>query len=579
MAFDACMMRAVIAEIKADFTDAKIEKVHQPQNDEIDLLIHCGKKTGRLVFNLGPSSPRLQLSEIGRENPLKAPMFCMLLRKHIGGARIIDITQPGFDRIAIFKLSCYDEMGFQTEKNLICEIMGKYANLVITDSDFKIISALKLVDFAASTVRQILPGIKYVLPEQQKKLSPLVIDKSAFLLAVENFQKERTVEKFITGTYSGVAVQIARELCYRTTGKTEVPFNCVNIDIFYSVIEKWQRDLIENRYTPTSIIRESCPIDYSYTDITYYSGANVQKARYDTLGSLFDAYFENKDRVERISQRARDLINLLGSAIARTERKLALQREALIESENGEIYKRRADLITANIYAIKRGDGVLSCIDYYDENCPEVKIELDTRLSPSQNAQKLYKLYNKSKKARTVLAEQIEIWERELVYLDSVKAFLDKAECEDDLTEIREELYRSGYSSRLNGYKPSKKFKMKPLELKTSGGYTVYVGRNNMQNEYLTFKLASKADIWFHAKDTPGSHVILVTEGEEPPEKDYTEAAELAAYYSKAAGGPIAVDYTAVKNVKKVPGAKPGFVIYKTNYTAYVTPRRISENG
>ncbi len=579
MAFDACMMRAVIAEINKDFTDAKIEKVHQPQNDEVDLIIHSGKNTGRLVFNLGPSAPRMQLSDISRENPLKAPMFCMLLRKHIGGARIIEITQPGFDRIAIFKLSCYDEMGFQTEKHLICEIMGKYANLVLADADFKIISALKLVDFAASTVRQILPGIKYVFPEQQNKISPLIIDKGAFELAFDNFPKERSAEKFITGIYSGVAVQIARELCYRATGLNDVPLCSLDKEKFYSVIEAWQQDLIENRYTPTSIASDGAPVDYSYTDITYYKGASAVKNSYESLGKLFDVYFENKDRTERISQRARDLINLLGSTIARTERKLALQREALLESENGEVHKRRADLITANIYAIKRGDKVLRCVDYYDEECPTVEIELDTRLSPSSNAQRLYKLYNKSKKAKIVLKEQIEIWERELVYLDSVKAFLDKAECEDDLNEIREELYRSGYSARLNGYKPNKKFKMKPLELKTSGGYTVYVGRNNIQNEYLTFKLASKSDIWFHAKDNPGSHVILITNGEEPGEADYTEAAELAAYYSKAGTGPVAVDYTAVKNVKKVPGAKPGFVIYKTNYTAYVTPRRSVQNG
>ena len=573
------MMRAVISEIKDSFADAKIEKVHQPQNDEIDLIIHSGKNTGRLVFNLGPSAPRLQLSDISRENPLKAPMFCMLLRKHIGGARIIEITQPGFDRIAIFKLSCYDEMGFQTEKNLICEIMGKYANLVLTDVDFKIISALKLVDFAASTIRQILPGMKYVLPDQQNKISPLVIDKAAFFDAYDAFPNERSVEKFITSTYSGVAIQIARELCYRAAGQNEAPLYSVDKEKLYSVIEAWQSDLVENRYTPTAIIRDSAPTDYSYMDITYYNGAAVSKTVYPTLGKLFDSYFENKDRVERISQRARDLINLLNSTIARTERKLAIQREALLESENGEEHKRRADLITANIYAIKRGDKVLRCVDYYSDECPTVEIELDTRLSPAANAQRLYKLYNKSKKAKTVLKEQIEIWERELVYLDSVRAFLDKAECEDDLNEIREELYRSGYSARLNGYKPNKKFKMKPLEMKTSGGYTVYVGRNNMQNEYLTFKLASKSDIWFHAKDNPGSHVILITEGEEPSEQDYTEAAELAAYYSKAGGGPVAVDYTAVKNVKKVPGAKPGFVIYKTNYTAFVTPRRNTENG
>ena len=579
MAFDACMMRAQLSEFLRDAPDAKIEKVLQPQNDEIDLVIHSGKTTRRLLFNVGPNAPRLQLSDKAKENPIKAPMLCMFLRKHLTGARIVGVSQPGFDRIAHFTLSCYDEMGFLTEKILVCEIMGKYANLIFLDSDGKIITALKLIDFAASTVRQVLPGLMYTLPEKQDKLSPLEIDKAAFMRKLAEFPSERTGEKFITSTYSGIATQIARELVYRAAGSTDIPVSEINADKFFEVFSAWQTLLINEDYTPTiAIDKTGKPIDYSYMDITYLGDAAEIK-HYGTLRELFDTYFAEKDRIERIRQRAHDLITLLNNAVARTERKLGIQREALLDSENGEMYKRQADLITANIYKIQRGMTSFLCTDYYDEECPEVEITLDSRLSPSQNAQRLYKLYNKSKKAKEVLTEQIALWERELVYLDSVRSFLDKAECEDDLAEIREELYRSGYSSRLQGYKPSKKFKMKPLELKTSGGYPVYVGRNNIQNEYLTFKLASKDDIWFHVKDMPGSHVILVTGGEEPPESDYTEAAQLAAYYSKATAGPVAVDYTRVKNIKKTPGGKPGFVIYKTNYTAYVDPKRRVENG
>lgn len=579
MAFDACMMRAQLSEFLRDAPDAKIEKVLQPQNDEIDLVIHSGKTTRRLLFNVGPNAPRLQLSDKAKENPIKAPMLCMFLRKHLAGARIVGVSQPGFDRIAHFTLSCYDEMGFLTEKILVCEIMGKYANLIFLDSDGKIITALKLIDFAASTVRQVLPGLMYTLPEKQNKLSPLEIDKAVFMRKLAEFPSERTGEKFITSTYSGIATQIARELVYRAAGSTDIPVSEINADKFFEVFSAWQTLLINEDYTPTiAIDKTGKPIDYSYMDITYLGDAAEIK-QYGTLRELFDTYFAEKDRIERIRQRAHDLITLLNNAVARTERKLGIQREALLDSENGEMYKRQADLITANIYKIQRGMTSFLCTDYYDEECPEIEITLDSRLSPSQNAQRLYKLYNKSKKAKEVLTEQIALWERELVYLDSVRSFLDKAECEDDLAEIREELYRSGYSSRLQGYKPSKKFKTKPLELKTSGGYPVYVGKNNIQNEYLTFKLASKDDIWFHVKDMPGSHVILVTGGEEPPESDYTEAAQLAAYYSKATAGPVAVDYTRVKNIKKTPGGKPGFVIYKTNYTAYVDPKRRVENG
>ena len=572
MAFDACMMRAVLTEFSREFPDAKIEKVLQPQNDEIDLVIHSGRTSRRLVFNVGPNAPRLQLSDVAKENPLKAPMFCMFLRKHLIGARIVGVEQPGFDRIAHFRLACYDEMGFPTEKKLVCEIMGKYANLIVLDKDDKIITALKMIDFAASTVRQVLPGMHYTFPEQQSKLSPLVIDKGLFMEKLAEFPSERTAEKFITSTYSGIATQIARELVYRATGNLDVPVRAVEPERFFSVVSEWQQLLIDGNYTPTVATDPSGkPVDYSYMDITYL-GSSVTVKHFDTLRELFDLYFAEKDRIERIRQRAHDLFTLLNNAVARTERKLAIQREALLDSENGEIYKHKADLITANIYRIQRGMTSFSCVDYYDPDCPEIEIELDTRLSPSQNAQRLYKLYNKSKTAKAVLTEQIAKWESELVYLDTVRAFLDKAECEDDLTELREELYRSGYSSKMKDYRPQKKIKLKPIELSTSGGYPILVGRNNIQNDHLTFKLAAKDDIWFHVKDIPGSHVIMVTDGEEPSEQDYTEAAEIAAYYSKASGAPVAVDYTKVKNVKKPSGSKPGFVIYKTNYTAFVTP-------
>lgn len=572
MAFDACMMRAVLSEFSSEFSDAKIEKVLQPQNDEIDLVIHSGRLSRRLVFNVGPNAPRLQVSDKTKENPIKAPMFCMFLRKYLIGARIVGVEQPGFDRIAHFKLSCYDEMGFPTEKKLVCEIMGKYANLIFLDGDDKIVTALKIIDFSASSVRQIIPGLKYTLPEKADKISPLCIDKALFMKKIAEFPTERTGEKFITSTYSGIATQIARELVFRAAGDIDVPISQIDLERFYDVFSAWQTLLQEEKYTPTvAIDKDGKPIDYSYMDITYL-GDDVKIRHFDSLRELFDLYFAEKDRVEKIRQRAHDLITLLNNATARTERKLALQREALLDSERGGEYKKQADLITANIYKIKKGMESVICVDYYDENCKEIEIKLDSRLYPAQNAQKLYKLYNKSKKAKEVLTEQISIWEAELLYLESVRAFLDKAETEEDLSELREELYRSGYSSRMKSYRPEKKIKLKPIEKKTSGGYTVLIGRNNIQNEHLTFKLAAKDDVWFHVKDIPGSHVIMITEGEEPSERDYTEAAELAAYYSKATAGPVAVDYTKVRNIKKPPASKPGFVTYKTNYTAYVSP-------
>ncbi len=578
MAFDACMMRAVLSEYSREFPEAKIEKVLQPQNDEIDLLIHYGKSSRRLVFNVGPNAPRLQLSDIAKENPKTAPVFCMQLRKHLVGAKIKSCEQPGFDRIAVFSLSCYDEMGFQTEKRLICEIMGKYANLILTDADGKIITALKIVDFAASSVRQVLPGLKYTLPEKPDKLSPLVIDKDAFMARLSAFPEGRTLEKFITQNYSGIATRIAREIAYRAAGRLDAEIGTVSNEEFYKHFSAWQDILISEKYTPVAISdTEGKPMDYSYMPLEHLRGITASR-EFSSFRELFDMYFYEKDRQERIRHRAHDLIRLLSNAKARTERKLALQREALLESEEGEVYKKQGDLITANLYRLKRGMKSFSAVDYYSENQEECEITLDERLSPSQNAQKMYKLYNKCKNAKSVLGEQIKLWERELKYLDEVSSFLDKAECEDELTEIREELYTSGYASKLSNYKPQKKLKIKPAEFKTSGGLRVLVGKNNIQNDYLSHKLADKDDIWFHVKDFHGSHVILVTEGAEPEAEDYTEAAEIAAWFSEARGDSVAVDYTLVKNLKKPQGSKPGFVTYKTNYTAYVKPKNPREN-
>ena len=572
MAFDACMMRAVLTEFRGEFPEAKIEKVLQPQNDEIDLIIKHAGNVRRLVFNVGPNAPRLQLSDTAKENPIKAPMFCMLLRKYFTGARIVGVTQPGFDRIADFEVSCYDEMGFAVTKHIICEIMGKYANLIVTDGEMKVLAALKIIDFAASTVRQVLPGLKYQIPAKQDKLSPAETCRAVFFEKLAEFPSGRSGEKFITQTYSGIATQIAHELVYRVSGGIDTPVCNIDPERFFAVFSEWQTLLVEEKYTPTAIYSDGVPVDYSYMDITYLDGAG-EKRSYDSLRALFDAYFVDKDRTERIRQRAKDLLRLLSSAKQRTEKKLAIQRESLLDSERGEEYKKQGDLITANLYRLERGMSSFTAVDYYDENCPEIEIPLNPMLSPSQNAQKAYKLYGKCKTAREVLTEQIKIWEAELEYLDSVAGFLDRAECEQDLVEIREELYSSGYASRLRGYKPQKQIKSRPIELKTSGGYKILVGRNNIQNDRLTFKTAEKHDIWFHVKDIPGSHVIMVTEGDDPSEQDYTEAAEIAAYFSKATGDLVAVDYTAVKNVKKPQGAKPGFVIYKTNYTAFVKPK------
>lgn len=574
MAFDAYMMRASLNEFSTQFPEAKIEKVLQPKNDEVNLLVHYGRNSRRLVFNAGPNAPRLQLSDIARENPQKPPMLCMLLRKYFTGARITSVSQPGLDRIAKFTVSCYDEMGFPTEKNIICEIMGKYANLIVTDGEMKVLTALKIIDFASSTVRQVLPGLKYQVPKGQDKLSVLDTDEATFINRLSDFPADRSGEKFITSTFGGIATQIAHELVYRASGGIDTPLCEIDPRRFWQVFSEWQALLAEHRYTPTVAIDKSGkPIDYSYMDITYLrGGADIR--HFERISDMFDMYFAEKDRQERIHVRAHDIVTLLNNATARTERKLAIQRQTLLDSERAEEYKRQGDLITSNLYRLKRGMTSFLAVDYYDESCPEIEISLDSRLSPSQNAQRAYKQYNKCKNAKEVLTQQIAIWERELVYLESVKSFLQSAVSEEDLNEIRDELYRSGYASGLRDYRPAKQIKARPTRFVTSGGYELLVGRNNIQNDQVTFKLAGKDDIWFHTKGIPGSHVVMLSGADEPSERDYTEAAAVAALFSSATGDIVAVDYTRVKNIKKPQGSKPGFVTYKTNYTAYVKPAK-----
>lgn len=577
--FDAGMLRAVIHEINTFVAGgARVEKVYQPLKDEIDLLLHVGRETKRLCINASSNAPRISFSERSRENPANAPMFCMLLRKHLAGARLMSAEQLGFERAARLCFCGYDEMGFDTKRYLIAEIMGKYSNLILLDGDDKIISALKIIDFSSSRLRQILPGLKYENPPAQDKADPLSETKEGFLEKLAAFPSERQADKFITSAYFGISSSLSREIVYRASKTTDALIFETDKSRLCEEFFKIINNLLTNVYTP-SLVKDvdGKPIDYYFTEPESYEGV-AETETFATFGELLDRFFGDRDRAERIRQRGNDILRLLDNAESRLRKKLSLQKEELCDCAKGEEYKKNGDLITANLYMLKRGMSSFTAIDYFSEEPSEVTVSLDTRLSPAQNAQKMYKLYNKAKSARLHLTSLIEGAQSELEYIESVRAFLDGAETEEDLNEIRSELYHSGYASRMKNYTPPKQIKSRPLEFESDSGYRILCGRNNLQNELLTFKVASKDDLWFHAKGVPGSHVILICNGEEPSEKDYTEAAEIAAYYSKASGAPVAVDYTRVKNVKKPSGAHSGYVIYKTNYTAYVTPKPDIQN-
>ena len=571
MAFDAVMLRLVANEINS-YGELKIEKVYQPSNDEIVLMLHSYSKNMKLLINAGSSCPRMNLTTTQAENPQKAPMLCMLLRKHISGGKITSISCPSFERVCEIEIEAYDEMGFKVKKYLICEIMGKFSNLILTDANKKILALLKTIDFTTSEKRQLLVGMKYEMPPRQDKIDTLNATREDIEKAILSAPQEMKCDKFIVSTFSGIAMSTARQIVYLASNSIDVSFCNIQkqtlVEVFYAFVKK----IRENSFKPILVTgKGNQQFDFTYIPFEYL-GEEYQNQECESFSSLVDLYFSKKSQNERIKQKSQDIFKLLTNAEARLNKKIALQTEELSQCEEAEHYRIMGDLIIANLHMIKKGNTSVQVINYYDETCPLIEIPLDEKLSPSQNAQKYYKRYNKLKKAKIELTKQINLAKAELDYIHTVFDALSKAEKESDLNQIREELYHSGYASKMKNYSTTKQGTPQPLKFITSGGYTVLCGKNNVQNDYITTKLAEKSDWWFHVKNLPGSHVLLQCHGEEPSEKDFTEAAEIAAFYSKAEGNNIAVDYSYAKHVKKPAGSKPGYVIYHVNWTAYVTP-------
>ena len=575
MAFDAGMLSCVLHEIKEESLGARVEKVYQPERDEIILQIRSKSGGKRLLINAGSNNPRIGFTTVPKENPQNPPMLCMLLRKHLQGAKLCSVEQFGFERAAILGFETRDEMGYKCVKYLIAELMGKYSNLIFADGDMKIITVLKVIDFSTSSLRQVLPGMKYELPPKQDKADPMETTVEEFIKLASECSPERGCDKFILGSYLGISAAVAREVAFSATGAVDTRLSSCSPRVLWSKFSELIENIKTANYSPTLILDGEKPIEYAFCQLNQYSGLEARKV--ESPSELLDMFFDSRDKEQRIKQRASYVQKLLFNAHARLIKKIELQEGELAECAHGEEYKREGDLITANLYMLKRGMKEASLPDYdnmgEDGTLPYVTVELDERLSPAANAQRLYKRYNKSKNAKIELTKQIELAKQELEYINSVLDSLDKAESPADLAEIRDELYRSGYASKMKGYTAHKQSSPTVAKFLTSGGYTVLCGKNNIQNEYITFKLSSKTDYWFHAKNAPGSHVVMLCNGEEPPAEDFTEAAEIAAYHSKAYNGQsVEVDYTFIRHVKKPPAAKPGFVIYHTNWSALVTP-------
>lgn len=567
MAFDAGMVGAIAHEIKERAEGARVEKIYQPEKDELVLQLHTREGNLRLSIAAGANNPRIGFVTRQKENPAAPYNFCILARKHLNGARLLSCERLGYERVIELSFDSRDEMGFFETKYLYCEIMGKYSNLVLCDKNKTILGVLRPVDFTVSTRRQLLSGLRYELPPAQEKRSPLALDREDFLSLAEQLG-EMATDKFLTAQYCGISSLIAREIAERSVSRVGASASLV-----YTAFSDYMTRLSECRYLPTVVYEGAKPIAFSCVDIAQY-GDGFTVRHPETLSLAIEAFFDERDNLEHSKKRAFDLFKLVMNARARILKKLSLQEGELAECAKKEEFRRMGDLITANMYQLKRGMKEATVIDYYDEAMPSVTVTLDARLSPSQNAQAYYKKYNKAKNAERELEKQINMAKDELLYIDSVADALERAVGQTELDEIRRELSEAGYGAKIKKAATAKGVKTKPYEYRTSGGYRLICGKNNLQNDQITFRLSAKEDWWFHVKNAPGSHVVMVIDGKgEPSERDFTEAASLAAYHSSLSSAErVEVDYTNVRYLKKPSGAKPGFVVYTTYYSAVVKP-------
>lgn len=578
MALDGITTSAIVSELKPALVGGRIDKIHQPVADEIRMTIRgLGSGAKKIIISANSAHPRIHLTESTRENPMTAPLFCMVMRKHIAGGKIVDICQPNFERIIILRVESANEMGDITTKNLILEIMGKHSNLILTDENGKILDSIKRVTHEKSSVREVLPGKEYVFPPSQDKKNPLEAERGDFLFSL-HLQEGRKIQEFIYQTYTGISPIMAGEICSRAG--LDSSNSCQETTIeegekLYDAFDKTMAEIKSATYQPAIYYQKENNriVDFAVLEMTQFSG--LQKRSFDSVSALLESFYQERDNAAHIRQKAHDMRRLVMSNIERCVKKKEIQLKTRRETKGMDQWKKKGELLTANIYAVPQGVTTFKTIDYYESDMPEIEIAIDPAKTPAENAQKYFSKYNKAKRTLAALEIQEKQNEEELVYLESVLNALENAKDDADLSEIRTELAESGFIRRQVQKKGAQKpKKSKPLHYVSSDGYDIFVGKSNLQNDELTLRMAESTDIWMHTKDIPGSHVIIRTNGQkELPETTMEEAANLAAFYSKAKNSSmVPVDYTQRKNIKKPNGAKPGMVIYLTNRTIYITP-------
>ena len=572
MALDAVCLRAVLEELRPQLLDLRIDKVQQPARDQVILLVRGNR---RLLLNAGANAPRLQLTELTRDNPAEPPMFCMLLRKHLVGGRVESLTQPGMERAAELALRVTDEFGRESRRYLILEAIGRRSNLILLDGERRIIDCLRRVDSEMSPERQVLPGLFYELPPTHEKRPFTEGTEEDFRAALAAARPERQADAFLLDTYFGLSPLVARELVFQAagdSGKRVYELTPEAASGLWKAVMDLRRRVEEGDYQPICLCREGKAAEFSYLPIRQY-GKLMENREMESFSALMDTFYESREREERTRQRGQDLIRSVTSARDRCRRKLNQQRQEFDRCQDRDRLRISGELITANLYRMERGQSKLVAENYYDPEGGEITIPLDPLLTPQQNAAKYYKRYTKARTAERYLTEQMAIAERDEAYLESVLEELRQAETEQDFLDIREELRENGFLKRSGKEKNVLKRATKPREFRTSGGWRVLVGRNNRQNDQLTTKTADYRDLWLHTRKIHGSHVILCSGGQEVPEEDLRQAARLAAYFSQARDSAnVPVDCAAVRYVKKPAGARPGMVTYTNARTVYVTP-------
>lgn len=557
MALDAILLSGIVNELKPKTEGAKIDKVQQPERDQILLTLRCGRENLKLLICAGAGNGRIQLSSASFENPKEPPMFCMLLRKYLVGGRIVSLEQAEWERLVLVDITSSNELGDSVDLRLAVELMGRSSNLVLIGADGRIIDCLRRMDFGGDAERVLLPGMKYRLPPPQKK--PLVMTLSAEerRSIISGFEPEKPIDKSLMDEFSGLSPLICREIAARCQGDVELLPQA--LDAFIETVKAGE-------LTPTMTSKDGRPTDFSFMRLCQY-GSEYEQQSFPSFSELLDAYYSRREKLERRRRRAKELSRLVKTNRDRIAKKLALQREELLRTEDREQKRRSAELLTANLYRVKKGDRSVTVENYYENNEP-FTIALDPLKTPQQNLTAMFKEYNKLKAARSHLTQLIADGEERLSYLNSVLDETERAETEADLAEIRRELLDLGYIKKQKNAKPEKCKKQGPLRFVSDDGFEILVGRNNTQNDELSCKLGRRSDIWLHTKSVHGSHVIISTYGENPPERTLLQAASLAVYYSQAReGGKTPVDYTELRYVKKPAGALPGKVIYTEQRT------------